>query len=60
MSKIRKVFTMDANNKNWAANVASNMPLDQLLAQLAQASPATTRPMPILSLIHISEPTRRS
>jgi hypothetical protein len=54
---------MDANNKNWAANVASNMPLDQLLAQLAQASPATTRPMPTsatgkLPQLHVGRGTR--
>jgi hypothetical protein len=34
---------MTANNKNWAADVASNTPLDQLLSQLGQARPATTK-----------------
>lgn len=36
---------MNADNKNWAADVASNMPLDQLLAQLAQARPDGTKIM---------------
>ena len=34
---------MTANNKNWAADVASNTPLDQLLSQLGQARPAATK-----------------
>jgi hypothetical protein len=36
---------MNADNKNWAADVASNIPLDQLLTQLAQARPAGTKIM---------------
>ena len=34
---------MNADNKNWAAGLASNIPLDQLLSQLSQARPATTK-----------------
>lgn len=34
---------MNADNKNWASEVASNIPLDQLLSQLAQARPTATK-----------------
>lgn len=34
---------MNADNKNWAAGLASNTPLDQLLSELSQARPATTK-----------------
>lgn len=45
---------MNADNKNWAADVASNMPLDQLLAQLSQTRAGGTKLMPAgLPTLHV-------
>ena len=50
---------MNADNKNWAAGLASNTPLDQLLSQLAQARPATTKVLAgALPKIHVGRSYR--
>jgi len=45
---------MNADNKNWASDLASNIPLDQLLSQLAQARPAATKVLAgVLPQLHV-------
>lgn len=50
---------MNADNKYWAADLASNIPLDQLLSQLSQARPATTKVLAgALPKIHVGRSYR--